>query len=667
MSEATTTRAEAEAPARSEDEERAEHAGTLDVQPTPRASTFASRAATWLRTHAVDWVLVLVLAGAYLGWLLSTVHDLGYARDEGFYFQAADRYLKWFEQLAEDPSGAIKQSSVDRYWTVNHEHPALIKSLFALAHWLTYDRWRLFDEPGTSYRVVGMLLSCMAVALTYLWARRALASYGVLVSRAAGVVAAGGLALMPRVFYHAHLDCFDMPVAAMWLLTTYVYWLSLSKKGIAWPLLTGVLYGLLLNTKHNSWLLPFALVAHLLFVRGFELLGALRTRRFGEALRLIPTSLWFMASVGPLVFYATWPWIWFDTFERLRQYVIFHTRHVYYNMEFLGQTYFEPPFPRSYAPLMTLATVPAVTLALGCAGFGMALLAVGKRCAPRWSALRNRQWSAALAPAAHDDDAADLAGKDLDTKALWALCILVSYAPWLSSGSPIFGGTKHWITAYPFLTMFGAVAFVKVVRSARDALSNSAARPLTRGPIIELLLCASVLIAPFAITAHSHPWGLSAYTPVVGGSPGAATLGLNRSFWGYTTGAVQDEINELAKRRAKVFVHDTAIASWRMMSRDKRLRKDLRPQLSPAGSHLGVYHHEQHMSRVEHQIWIDYGTVKPSFVAGPDGVPVVWLYERPSKSKSSDDTAKPKTRAKAKARAEAKANANDGDAGDSSD
>jgi hypothetical protein len=148
-------------------------------------------------------------------------------------------------------------------------------------------------------------------------------------------------------------------------------------------------------------------------------------------------------------------------------------------------------------------------------------------------------------------------------------------------------------------------------------------------------LAAIVLAAPIAITLHSHPFGLSAYTPLVGGAPGAATLGLNRTFWGYTTGSVQDFINQHAPQGATVFVHDTAFQSWDMMQRDGRLRRDLRPTLTIESSTFALYHHEPHMGRVEYQIWLAYGTVKPAHVGAFDGVPVVWVYARPGAIQSA--------------------------------
>jgi hypothetical protein len=139
-----------------------------------------------------------------------------------------------------------------------------------------------------------------------------------------------------------------------------------------------------------------------------------------------------------------------------------------------------------------------------------------------------------------------------------------------------------------------------------------------------------VLLAPaVAITWDSLPWGLSAYTPIVGGAPGAATLGLNRTFWGYTSLSMTDAITELAPKGATVFVHDTALQSWQMHQLDGTFQRNWVPTLDIAQSRLALYHHEPHMLRVEYQIWEAYRTTIPAAVACFDGVPIVWLYARP--------------------------------------
>jgi 4-amino-4-deoxy-L-arabinose transferase-like glycosyltransferase len=540
-----------------------------------------------MRHRLVDPLIALLLAGGYVALLLLTAPSLGYARDEGFYFQAASSYEAWFAQLLAGTKAALEPAQIDRYWQANNEHPAFMKSLFALSHHFLHAKWHWFREAGTAYRFPGMLMGGLAVAVTYLWATRA-------IGRLAGVVGALLLAMMPRVFYHSHLDCFDVPVAAMWLVTTWAYWRSLGEGGLKWALLAGLLYGLLLNTKHNSWLLPPALIGHFVLARGR---GVWRDLRAGQLAG--PVALYAMALIGPVVFYALWPWIWHDTGRRLAAYAAFHLAHDYYNMEFLGRTYWKPPMPLGYAPLMTAATVPAITLVLSAVG-----LIDGVR--------------ARLA--------AQLDRRRFSTELLWLLCVLASYAPWLSPSTPIFGATKHWLTAYPFLCLFAASGFELVRRRLRGLVPD---RRRSWRPAASAALAAATLAGPIAITLRSHPWGLSAYTPLVGGAPGAASLGLNRTFWGYTTGSVQDFINRHAPPNTNVFVHDTALQSWQMMVQDGRLRSDLRGTLSIEGSSFAIYHHEQHMGRVDYQIWNSYGSVRPAYVGVHDGVPVVWVYARP--------------------------------------
>jgi 4-amino-4-deoxy-L-arabinose transferase-like glycosyltransferase len=553
-----------------------------------------------------DALVALGLGGGYATWLLRTLNDLGYARDEGFYFQASASYARWFEQLFAAPRAALARSAVDGAWGANHEHPALVKSLFALSGAFLQKRWHLFAMEGTSYRFPAIVLAGVAVAVIYLWGAEAR-------GRTAGAMAALLFAAMPRVFFHAHLACFDVPIVTMWTLGAYAYWRALRRGGVLAPLAAGVAFGLALDTKHNSWFLPIACAAHFLALQVWAALAA-RTRLLPRAVdaavvrRRALAALVAMGLVGPLVLVGLWPWVWHDTVRRLSDYVLFHLNHEYYNMEFLGVNYWAAPMPRGYAWLMTLATVPGVTLLL---------FAVGV-------AGRARAWVVKA-------KSVDAAGTDL----LWLIALVVNYAAWLSPRTPIFGGTKHWLTAYPFLALFAGVGFDMVVRAARRELlrlrrRSEAARRAGRSAIAApLLLGAAVLAAPFTETVRSHPWGLSAYTPLVGGAAGAASLGLNRTFWGYATGAVAGYLDERAPRGASVYIHDTAGPSWDMLVRDGRIRKDIRGVGSIVGADYGLYQHEKHMLGQEYQTWVAFGTLRPAHIGGLDGVPVILVYEDP--------------------------------------
>jgi hypothetical protein len=354
---------------------------------------------------------------------------------------------------------------------------------------------------------------------------------------------------------------------------------------------------LLLNTKHNAWLFPAAVLLHFVVVRGAGFLAELRKGRLA-----LPSVWLFMAVVGPLVFVCGWPWLWTDTFQRFTEYVQFHTGHDYYNMEFLGTTYYAPPMPRLYAWVMTLGTVPFITLLL----FSIGVV----------TSLRDRKKLAAPISSPNE------LGGTWSLRFFWIACLLVAYAPWWSEKTPIFGGTKHWIVAYPFLCLLAGVGFQLVWRGIMPLFSR-------RYRWLGHALSASMIAGPTWMTLHAHPYALSAYTPLVGGASGAATLGLNRTFWGYTTLSVADYVNRTVPPGGAVYVHDTALQSFRMLTKEGRLRRDLRGTLGIVDSSVALYHHEPHMQRVEQQIWVDYGTTRPAAMGVFDGVPVVWTYGRP--------------------------------------
>jgi Dolichyl-phosphate-mannose-protein mannosyltransferase len=548
-----------------------------------------------------DHLIGLALGAGYVTILVLTASKLGYARDEGFYFRAAESYAGWFDRLLANPSAAMERGAVDGAWGANHEHPALVKSLFGLSWKLLYKNWHLFSEEGTSFRFAGMCFAGMGLWLIYIWGAEVR-------TRLAGLVAALLFALMPRVFYHSHLDCFDVPIATMWALAAYVYWRSLRSGTLGWALLAGVAFGLALDTKHNAWFLPIAAVLHTSLTRGGTILRGFRRGEFR-----VPLALVSMATLGPLVFFALWPWIWFDTVARLTAYVQFHLNHEYYNMVFLGENYWKPPMPRGYAWLMTLGTVPTITLVL----FG-----IGALSRIRAHLARVFHWSG---PAAHD-----AAGTDL----LWAIGVGIAYAPWLSTSTPIFGETKHWFNAYPFLCLFAGVGFDVVARSMRPLALRISERVPRLGRVLpgwgyDALLAIVTLSAPLVETVHSHPWGLSNYTPLVGGAAGAASLGLNRQFWGFTTGAVTDYLNAHVHPGDSVFIHDTAGDAWDMLHRDGRLRPEVGAAWAPHQGTFALYHHEEHMEGVEYQIWTAYKTASPVHIGSYDGVPIIYVYAKP--------------------------------------
>ena len=141
---------------------------------------------------------------------------------------------------------------------------------------------------------------------------------------------------------------------------------------------------------------------------------------------------------------------------------------------------------------------------------------------------------------------------------------------------------------------------------------------------------------------HDELLPLTGFLMAIGGGALFTLVGLKADFGALLFGILlsnQSKSEELAKALMSfkdVFligfflsIGFTALPSWDMLIRDGRLRSDLRGSLTIAGTDLALYHHEQHMGKVEFQIWVDYLTAAPSKVAAFDGVPVIWVYRRP--------------------------------------
>jgi 4-amino-4-deoxy-L-arabinose transferase-like glycosyltransferase len=549
-----------------------------------------------LRDHLFGLLMVVV----YVAILLVTSRDLGMTRDEGFYVDAAESYARWFQQVIDHDPNAFERGHIDTAWAVNHEHPSLVKGLFALS-WLAQRTWHVFPEDSMSFRFPGMVLSALVLWIVYVFGARAY-------SRRVGLFAALGYALLPNAFYHAHLDCFDGPIVTMLTLVTYAYWRSYGSK--RWIVITGLVYGLCLETKHNAWMLPLIFFAHWLFVAGSEV--ARRRRGDRPRMSLVPWWLVSMGLLGPPIFVGLWPWLWHDTFPRVQEYVGFHVNHVHYNIEYLGHTYFGPPSPASYPWVMTLFTSPLTVLVVAVAGLAM-------------------RFTRLLPPGFYER--ANVPEHEVDPRRLDVLLfgsfltpMFVLSMPW----TPIFGGTKHFLASFPMLFLFGGHAFERLATALERELAVRArlAKLAPHATAIAL----SVVMLPAAIdTAHSHPFGLSFYSFPAGGVAGGADHGMIRQFWGFTTGSLVPWFNAHARQGARVWICDSVPTAWQMLIRDHRLRPDIGMAWDLGSADYAIVHHEQHFNIVDYQIWEAYGHVDPVYVLTYDGVPIVSVYENPAR------------------------------------
>lgn len=563
------------------------------------------------------WLVALLLGvSTVLG--LSIAHrSVGYARDEGVYFEAGRSYAAWVSRLGSAPGEANQAKVRDRYFRINNEHPALIKlagglsgRVFARAPVAEANPKRDVDlaegglvpimREGTAMRLPAQLLAGFGVFMLVLAGRR----FGN--GLAAGVLAAGWFILQPRVFFHAGLDAFDVPIAVATLAVVLAYRRALDDP--RWGIGLGVVLGVAIAIKHNA-----LFIGPLLWLHYLACLGHARVRQ-GRKLRatqIVPLPFVSMAVLAPLVAIALWPWLWTDTIARIGEYFAFHREHAYYNMEFWGHNFNRPPLPISYPAVMTFATVPAVSLLLGGLGLGLMLrgdLGRGE------GADETAAVGTFLRPLPEAWPRLD--GVLLAIFAVFPLALIA--LPWI----PIFGGTKHWLTAYPFWALAAAYAWGRLW--AHVELPTR----WRHAPTLALVL---VLVPGAWSTIDGHPYGLSQYAPLVGGPRGAAGLGLNRGFWGHAVTPLLDAERraeaEGGGQRTRVYLHDIHAAARRQYAREGRWPEGWAPG-NLAQARAGLIFHERHMMVDEVGLWNALGTARPRLVLTLDDVPLTSLYGR---------------------------------------
>lgn len=527
----------------------------------------------------------LALASVYFASLVATARSIGFGRDESFYFSAARAYAGWFRLLLTQPAVAITRGAVDAGWSYNHEHPPVAKALFAFSWMLTEGGKRLGIDESLSFRLPAMALAALVVWLTHRMTREL---YG---DRAA-FFAAAFLACVPRFFFHAHLACFDIPIVAMWTLAVYTYVRALRAPTFrhAWSL--AVVCALTLATKHNAWMLPA--------VFGPPLLLRLARSSVRESAKLAGAAAMTL-TVAPLLAIGLWPWLWFDTFPRIQEYVGFHLHHDYYNVEYLGRNIDAPPAPFGYALVLTAATVPSVTLLLWAFGATRLLGSWGRD----WRARKLR-----------------LFATDARITELAYLCAFaVPYAAFFVPSTPVFGGTKHWMTAYPFLAMGAGLG-------AEWCITHVNSFPWVRRQRFAFLaFAACILGSPLVQTSHARDFGLSSYVPLIGGTEGGASIGFHRQFWGFTTQSLAPYF-EAQHARGAVFLHDTTPGAFQQMQAEGRMPQSLQGILAPNSADYAIVHHELHMNEIEFNLWNAYGTPSPVHVLTHDGVPIISVWKR---------------------------------------
>lgn len=367
----------------------------------------------------------------------------------------------------------------------NPDHPPLGRILIGLAHELS---WPLLnpDVPPHAVAVTcGRVGSACAFALTiFLVGWMTSRWYG----RAAGLIAAISMVLMPRLFAHAHIAALETFVGLSYAATVlYVADRWTGERRPSWRavLIGGMLFGLALLTKIQAVLLPIPIAVWALWYWRWR--------------AILPLAVFGLTGLA--VFFLGWPWLWIDPIAHLREYFGRTTERLTLYCWYMDQKWADTDVPWHYPLVMFAVTVPVGLHALGLTGL----------C---------RGWRSSPAP-------------NLRVPSLIALNVFWPLVFFALPGITVYDGARLFLMVFPLWAVFigwGAQCLwdVLVARGSRTVAITS--------------LTAFLALQSYGVL-WMHPVQLSYYNLLVGGLRGASRLGFEVTYWGDSlTRSLLDEV-----------------------------------------------------------------------------------------------------------------------------
>jgi len=301
----------------------------------------------------------------------------------------------------------------------------------------------------------------------------------------AGVASAVSVALMPRLFAHAHLASLETMTGLTYC--TCVLWLSRSWTSLkpTWKsaIIPGVLLGLAFLTKMHAIFLPPVI--------GLWGLWNWRLRA------VLPLTVLF--SVAFAVFFVGWPWLWIDPVLHLKEYFARSTERATLYCHYFNVHYADKEVPWHYPWVMTIVTVPPLLFIASFIGM---------------FAWRNKSMNATEKVESTGQNAANA---NAQASQLLVGTMLIPLVVFSLPGVTVYDGARLFLMSFPLL----AVWMGNGVQVLIDRFSR-------RGWV----MAAIVLLSPLPSLISLHSCQLSYYSEGIGGLRGASAMGLEPTYWG---------------------------------------------------------------------------------------------------------------------------------------
>lgn len=216
---------------------------------------------------------------------------------------------------AEDRRSLYQNDGSDFNWHIldGNGHPPLSDILSSFFNILLFQKLGLINDID-SYRVYGVLLSALLVALVYFWTSKIYGGF-------AGLISAITLSTYPLFFSEAHFNSEkDIPETFYWSFLLFCIWKGVISKSWRWIILSGVIFGLGLGTKFNILFSSLVILPWLLIY----LITIFNQQKKNNYLQILTKniklilSLLFAPIIGFIIFVASWPYLWYHGLTGLK-------------------------------------------------------------------------------------------------------------------------------------------------------------------------------------------------------------------------------------------------------------------------------------------------------------------------------------------------------------
>ena len=355
--------------------------------------------------------------------------------EQGVYLVEQAKALGWLNLIPGSSQEAYRKKN-----GYNPDHPPLGRWWLGLHHHLTWWLVPPLDPDGYCVTACARTGSATAFALTvFLIGYLANAWSG----RAVGMLTAISLVLMPRVFGHAHLASLETVTnltCTAAVLSVAAWWNGPVAPTRRAAIFTGILMGLALLSKIQAVLIPIPVIAWALW--------------HWRAKAILPLMIWGLTAY--LVFFASWPYLWFDPLEKTAEYLGRTTNRSTIQVWYWGQKYADKNVPWHYPFVMFGLTVPVVLHGLGL--FGLF-------CRPKPTA-RHEDESRADQISNNDPTVANLQthpettrqpmaiGQATNRDLLLLACMLFPLFVFSLPGVAVYDGERLFLTCFPLWAIF---------------------------------------------------------------------------------------------------------------------------------------------------------------------------------------------------------------------